>query len=181
MKKNKKSYKTKIIIILLLLLVGSFFFSKKAKENEKKMIDDLFGKEIVLDTKEFDDQGANHIRESNGFDYNSNPPTSGPHFVRAASWGFYEDKINDESAIHALEHGGIWVSYKDVTEEEKDILKQFFKENSQSVVISPREKNDSKIAIMSWGRSSKFDNVNLDILRKYILLYKNTSPEPIAK
>lgn len=179
---KKKKNKTNVYIaIIIFILAAAFLISKQAKQKEIKAIDNLFDKDIVLDVQDFDNQGANHINESTGFEYNSNPPSSGPHFAKAARWGFYENEIPDESVIHALEHGGIWVSYKNVTDEEKEILKQFYKENSQSVVISPREKNDSKIAIASWKRVVNMDSVDLDSLRKYILLYKNTSPEPIAK
>src|SRR3989344_6063535 len=38
--------------------------------------------------------GRDHIAASAQHDpYNSNPPTSGPHYAQAADWGFYEEPL----------------------------------------------------------------------------------------
>lgn len=44
--------------------------------------------------------------------YNSNPPTSGPHYADTANWGIHQTTIQDEYLIHNLEHGGVIVHYK---------------------------------------------------------------------
>ncbi|MDP3724235.1 MAG: DUF3105 domain-containing protein [bacterium] len=44
--------------------------------------------------------------------YNSNPPTSGPHYADTANWGIHETTIPEEYQIHNLEHGGVVVHYK---------------------------------------------------------------------
>ena len=44
--------------------------------------------------------------------YNSNPPTSGPHYQGPAAVGFYDKTLPDEQLIHNLEHGDVWVSYQ---------------------------------------------------------------------
>src|SRR3989344_5078 len=43
--------------------------------------------------------------------YNSNPPTSGPHYEQPSRWGVSQAELPDEQLIHNLEHGGIWISY----------------------------------------------------------------------
>ena len=124
MKKQKninKKKKTLIYIgVVVLFLVFSFVFSNKAKTIEEQELNDLFDKEIILDVQEYKNQGTDHISESGDFEYNSNPPTSGPHYGQAPSWGFYSEPIDDESALHAVEHGGVWVSYKELSEPEID-------------------------------------------------------------
>ena len=34
--------------------------------------------------------------------YNSNPPTSGPHYDTPAAWGFYDKELPDEQLVHNL-------------------------------------------------------------------------------
>ena len=45
--------------------------------------------------------------------YDSNPPTSGAHNPRPANWGIYGAVLPDDTVVHNLEHGGIWISYRD--------------------------------------------------------------------
>lgn len=112
--------------------------------------------------------------------YNSNPPTSGPH-AEASLWGIKDGEIPDENAIHNLEHGGIWISYKDLDEASVDTLKKIAERNSGSVILSPRSANDSKIAVASWGRLMKLDTVDEEKINEFIKRNKNKSPERLAR
>tara|TARA_B100000508_G_scaffold4874_2_gene3873 strand:+ start:3226 stop:3852 length:627 start_codon:yes stop_codon:yes gene_type:complete len=112
--------------------------------------------------------------------YNSNPPTSGAH-AGPAPWGFSENEIFDENAIHNLEHGGIWISYKDLDDDSVDTLRKIARENSLSVVIAPRASNDSSVAIASWGRLMKMDTVDEQAITEFIRKNKNKSPEKLAR
>src|SRR3990167_9301586 len=57
------------------------------------------------------DQGREHVTDIAGFSYNSNPPTSGPHFAVWAKPGVYGRLISDGYFIHSLEHGYVVISY----------------------------------------------------------------------
>ena len=57
-------------------------------------------------------QGREHIPlDAPHLPYNSNPPTSGPHYESPVPWGVYDHELPDEQLVHNLEHGGVWVSY----------------------------------------------------------------------
>src|SRR3990170_7051999 len=43
--------------------------------------------------------------------YNSNPPTSGPHFETWVKPGIYTEPQHDGELIHSLEHGYVIISY----------------------------------------------------------------------
>jgi len=181
-KQRNKNTKTLIFIgVTILLLLFAYISSNKAKQNEQQAIDDLFEKEIVLDVQEFKDQGTEHISEPGNFEYNSNPPTSGPHYAQAPEWGFYPKPIDDESALHAVEHGGVWVSYNNLNQDEIDILKEFTDTNAQSVIVTPRPENNTRISAVAWTKLVKFDDVDVDALQKFLLLNKNKTHEPLAK
>lgn len=55
--------------------------------------------------------GQDHVTDIYGLQYNSNPPTSGPHFPVWAKRGTYPYQISDGHLIHSLEHGYIVLSY----------------------------------------------------------------------
>lgn len=80
-----------------------------------------------------------------------------------------------------LEHGGIWISYKEIDDETKKILEEIGKSNPQSVIVSPRPANENRIAIVSWGKMMKLDLVDKALIQKYIDTYKNQSPEKLAR
>ncbi len=114
-------------------------------------------------------------------EYNSNPPTSGSHYAKEAEWGVYQNELPDEQLIHNLEHGGIWISYKpDIDPAIKVKLESIGNNNRGSVVVAPRAKNDSMIAVASWGRLEKLDNFNEVEIINFIDENKNRSPEPLA-
>jgi len=125
-----------------------------------------------------------HTQEGSIYDgpqYVSNPPTSGPHWPSPAARGIYEEEVPDERFIHNLEHGEIWISYHprvsaEVVEELRSIARGYSK-----LVMAPREKNDTDIALASWGRLDKWnlEGEPLDALRveNFIKRYTNTGRE----
>lgn len=125
---------------------------------------------------------ATHIQEGSVATYNSNPPSSGRHFGNAAEWGAYEKPVQDERVVHNLEHGGIWISYKeDVSSDDVAKLNAFATTYPKAVIVSPRAQNDSAIALVSWGRVLKLDSVDTKTTDDFIRSNVNNSPERFAQ
>jgi len=55
--------------------------------------------------------GRDHVTDIAGVNYNSNPPTSGPHFAVWAKPGTYDRLISDGYLIHSMEHGYVIIWY----------------------------------------------------------------------
>ncbi|MEK7189525.1 MAG: DUF3105 domain-containing protein [Patescibacteria group bacterium] len=123
--------------------------------------------------------GADHISAGEIHkSYNSNPPTSGPHTAADADWGIYQEEISDEAAVHNLEHGGIWITYQDVSNQElKNKLETLAGQYKSKILLSPRIKNDSPIALVAWGRLLKLANFDEIKIQQFIKQYKNKGPE----
>ncbi len=114
-------------------------------------------------------------------EYTSNPPSSGPHYAQTARSGFRAEPIPDQNIIHNLEHGDVWISFNPrVSEQIKEELKQFA---AAKVIITPREANDTDIALVSWGRVDKFNIENNDLptrrISDFIKRHSNQGPEKI--
>ena len=128
-------------------------------------------------------QSRNHISENApNPKYNSNPPTSGPH-ASPVKGGFYSGELRDRNVVHNLEHGFVWITYKNVDDKTLTKLEQIAKQFSGSVVISKREANDSPIALASWGRLEKLKAgaFNERLIINFIIKNRNKSPERLAK
>lgn len=126
--------------------------------------------------------GIGHIADDATYtSYNSNPPTSGPHYANPASARFYDKELPDEQLVHNLEHGNIWIAYKpDLPGNIIDILKDF---SGGNVVVTPRSKNDADIALAAWGRLDKFSieasGINKQRIKDFISRYQNKGPESV--
>jgi hypothetical protein len=114
--------------------------------------------------------------------YNSNPPTSGQHVPFTAPWGFHTEVIADEVIVHNLEHGGIWISYKDPNDTEAiEQLRALLPQLPRKTIVTPRPRNDSPIAVVSWGRLMKLERVDSALIIEFANAYRNKAPEPTAQ
>ncbi len=166
-KKNKKVLGALGVFVCLgALIFGGIWYSQRRARN-------LPGEFIA-------DQGREHITTTNHPVYNSNPPTSGPHFPQPAEWGSYKEELADENLIHSLEHGGVWISYKPgIPEEISKKLEGFYKKWGRKVIVAPRSKNDSDIALAAWNRLDKFNvsEYSDERVENFIKAFRNKGPE----
>jgi len=89
----------------------------------------------------------------------------------------------DINGVHNLEHGYIWITYRNISPNAIATLKKIAKRYSGRVLVSERKANDTQIAIASWGRYDKMRESELDeaYVLRYIKKYTNKSPEKFAK
>jgi len=127
--------------------------------------------------------GRDHITDGTTYtSYNSNPPTSGPHYANPASARFYDKELPDEQLVHNLEHGHIWIAYKPgLSKDVIGILKDF---SGRNVIVTPRSKNDTDIALAAWGRLDQFNvepsGIDKQRIKDFISRYQNKGPESIS-
>jgi hypothetical protein len=118
--------------------------------------------------------------------YTSNPPSSGPHYslegLGPIACQVYDKEIKDESVVHNLEHGAVWITYKDINDHDLAQKLSAIAKNFSKVVLSPRAANDSRIALVSWERVLKLDKFDKTKIEDFIKLYRNSklAPEPLA-
>jgi hypothetical protein len=114
--------------------------------------------------------------------YNSNPPTSGPHYVQPAKWGVYRYELPDEQLVHNLEHGGIWISYNQmVASGTIEKIETLAAQYPDKIIVEPRAKDDSPIMLVSWTRLLSLTEFDENTILNFIKLNKNRSPEPNAQ
>jgi len=169
-----------LIPTIILVGVGVWFFTKSSslvKPEESNKAEAV--STPVEGTIDYDIVSRDHIATgTNGSGYNSNPPSSGPHWQGPAKNGFYDTALPDQQLIHNLEHGHIWIAYKpDVGDEVKNKLKEISQKEDWKVVVAPREANDVKVASVAWGRVLKMDEPDYAKIEDFITTYRNRGPE----
>lgn len=132
-------------------------------------------------SKSFLYQGQQHIQSGEAHPaYNSNPPTSGWHYPQPAPWGIYQEILPDETVIHNMEHGGIWISYRNVKDQEtirqlEDIARRY----PDHVIMTYRPTDDTSIVIAAWGRLLTLDTLDSQQIYNFINRYRLHGPENV--
>ncbi|MDP3729138.1 MAG: DUF3105 domain-containing protein [bacterium] len=165
---NKITMWTIVVLVIGGLGYGLYYLASQPEKPKPGEAFPILGQEHI-------EVGATHPA------YNSNPPTSGWHYAKPADWGVYQEELPDEQLIHNLEHGGIWIAYKDVDQKTKSDLEVIGKKYPGSVIVTPRSGNDAKIVLASWGRLETLESFNETRIVDFIKANRNKSPEPLAR
>ncbi len=124
--------------------------------------------------------------------YNSNPPTSGRHYVVPADDGAYSTAPTDEQLVHELEHGRVIIWFKPtLPADTRADLKALFDEDTYQMVLVPRAKMPYQVAASAWngtpepsglGRLITCNTVEpglWDALRSFRDEHRSNGPEPV--
>ena len=114
--------------------------------------------------------------------YGMNPPAGGDHWSNWLNCGVYTEVQQSERAVHALEHGAVWVTYdaSALSADEISTLQNSLPDTY--IVMSPYEGLDSPVVASAWGAQVKLDGVDDPRLDQFITKYwkSPTAPEPGA-
>ncbi|MDP9069402.1 MAG: DUF3105 domain-containing protein [Actinomycetota bacterium] len=141
----------------------------------------------------FDNQ---HIEEGAPHDeYNSNPPTNGPHYATPSDTGFFTTAIEPERAIHNLEHGQIVIWYDPASPQQvKDDLEALAEKAPGVLLVTPYEGlDDFNFYLTAWnklpnepkesfgtGYLQGCDAVAQEVVDEFRRRHQGKSPEPIT-
>ncbi len=126
-------------------------------------------------------EGKPHLAANATFDdYKTNPPTSGVHRGQTSPWGSYRESPEKENLVHNLEHGGIIIHYKDLTDDQIDQVDEFADSFVDGVISVPNPDIDKPIVLASWRHMQKCDELSTTAIEGYIDDRCNKGPEKIG-
>jgi hypothetical protein len=89
--------------------------------------------------------------EARNPNWNTDPPTSGPHYGQTLIYGSYRDSVDVGRVLHNLEHGAVYIFYGDkVPETTVAQLEAFYAEHQNGTILAPYAKIGNKIALGAW-------------------------------
>jgi hypothetical protein len=132
--------------------------------------------------KQWPNEGANHT--DGPYEYKTNPPTSGDHFIQPAADGAYTEAPDIGQLVHELEHGRIIYWFPpDAPAQLKGQLKSLFDEDPFHMVLVPNETDmPYEVAASAWTRSITCETVTdktWDALRLFRDRYRDQGPEKV--
>lgn len=121
---------------------------------------------------------AGHTAEAVAYD--PTPPVGGEHDAVPQTCGFYSTPIRNENAVHSLEHGAVWITYRpDLPSDQVDRLRALA-EDQGKVLVSPVEELPAPVVASSWGRQLPLESTEDDRLGQFVQRFRGAAPEPAA-
>lgn len=104
--------------------------------------------------------------------YDQTPPMGGPHSPRWLRCDVYTEPVPNENAVHSIEHGGIWITYRpglDAASLTK--LGEIEQTNTEYVLVSPYPGLASPLVVTAWGLQLDLDSVDDPRLLAFVQTY----------
>jgi hypothetical protein len=109
--------------------------------------------------------------------YPMTPPAGGPHFGQWQNCvgDVYTAPIVDGNAVHSLEHGAVWITYKPGLGA-SDVERLAGKVRGQAyMMMSPYPGQTSPISLQAWGYQLAVDDAGDDRIDEFIRQFRQTA------
>jgi hypothetical protein len=110
------------------------------------------------------------------------PPVGGVHSSAWQNCGVYDQPVRNESAVHSLEHGAVWITYRpDASQVTIDTLRNLVRGQTH-VLLSPYPDLPRPVVASAWGLQLALDDANDTRLSQFVSRYAAgpQTPEPGA-
>jgi hypothetical protein len=123
---------------------------------------------------------SNHVTTT--VDYAQTPPAGGDHNAVWLNCGVYDEPVPNENAVHALEHGAVWVTYDPEQIDEAGVNTIRSQLPDTFVVVSPFPDLPAPVVASAWGNQVYLDGVDDTRLGDFVTKFwrSNDAPEPGA-
>jgi len=172
------------LAVLIIAAVSSFLASRGGSDTGAALA------AAGCTRSDFPSQGRNHVESlPNGFQYNSTPPTSGPHQPQPfapAVWGPYDQPIPEIKLVHNLEHGGVVIQYgSGISSSTVDAMLSWYREDPDGIVLAPlppsleQEKPAlrDQIALTAWTHLQTCERFSPEAFDSFVDDFRAKGPE----
>jgi len=112
--------------------------------------------------------------------YPQTPPVGGQHSAVWQNCGIYISPVTNENAVHSLEHGAMWITYRpDLAVSQVDAIRSAVA-GQPYALVSPYPGLPAPVVATVWGAQLRLDSAGDPRLQTFINAYKSGSqaPEP---
>ena len=112
--------------------------------------------------------------------YQQTPPAGGPHSPVWQNCGIYTSPVPNENAVHSLEHGAFWITYKPDLPADQIATLRADVTGQPYGLLSPYPGLPAPVVATAWGVQLKLQNATDPQLKTFIDTYADASkaPEP---
>ena len=163
------------VVLVGVVLAGAALYRWVSQDNSDVVPEQLPGV-VRYDVSNGDDHTKGHV------DYPQTPPVGGPHNPKWQNCGFYSGTVQNELAVHSLEHGAVWITYRaPLASSARAALTELAKSNDY-VLVSAYDDLPAPFVVSAWRhqlRLTSFDKTRID---SFVRVFSGgtTAPEPIG-
>lgn len=165
-------------VVGVVIVAAATFAVVKAQQEKEDLA--AAAADPIDGAKEYEDLSRNHV--DTGVSYPQNPPVGGDHASVWMNCGAYDEPVVPDQAVHSLEHGAAWISYRpDLAASQVDTLTTLAESNDY-VLLSPVEGIDSAVVLTAWGVQLAVDSADDPRVATFVEKYQQgpQTPEPGA-
>lgn len=127
----------------------------------------------------YDNLSQDHVTER--VDYPQSPPVGGAHHAAWWNCGVYDQAIPTHHAVHSLEHGAVWLTYRPgLPADQLETLRKLA--GDEFMMLSPVEDQPAPVMATAWGHQLSVDSASDPQVTSFIREYRQgpQTPEPGA-
>ena len=171
-----------VVVLIAAGIIGyGVYASTKANESVEDQARDIKG--VVDYRAQKNPQIDARDHKSGPLTYVTNPPVGGAHnpLWQNCMGDVYPEPIANEHAVHSMEHGAVWVTYKQgLAADQVETLKSKV-QGKDYMLMSPIANLDKNVSLQAWGYQLKVDNANDKRIDQFIKVLRiRASVEPGA-
>lgn len=121
---------------------------------------------------------TNDVVESE-VDYKRTPPTNDAHAPLWQNCGFYTEPVRDENAVHSLDHGVVWITYRpDLPQSQVETLRSYSDE--EYVIVSPYPGQPAPVIATAWRNQLRLQEATDRRLGKFVQQFRISQTAPLS-
>ena len=106
------------------------------------------------------------------------PPVGGVHSGIWQNCGIYEEPIDAKNAVHSMEHGAVWVTYRPELESDDVETLQDIVRGETHVLLSPYPQLKSPVVLTAWGIQLEIDSAGDSRIADFVDRYQQGPQTP---
>jgi hypothetical protein len=164
---------TVLVVALAVGVIGYAILQGKKKEDDANPAK-------IAGIERADFTGGQH--QEGLIKYKQSPPIGGPHnpYWADCTGTVYPRPIANENAVHSLEHGAVWITYKPgLANDQLDALSKLVG-GQQFMLMSPYPGLKSNVSLQSWGSQLFVDSATDPRVKRFVVALrqnKTSTPE----
>ena len=109
-------------------------------------------------------------------DYPQSPPVGGRHAPAWLECGVYDEPVREENAVHDLEHGAVWLSYRPgLGEDDVARLTDVLPDNG---ILAPYPGLAAPVVVTVWGRQLRLEGADDPRLELFLRRFGHSETAP---
>lgn len=165
--------------VVLASIIGAVAFVVVGEVRQREEVQAAASRPIEGE-QDFPDQSRNHT--SGPISYPRTPATGGDHAPVWTNCGVYGAPVQQMQAVHSLEHGAVWLSYRPDLAQDQIAELTSLAVGQPYLLVSPVADQDAPVVATAWGKQLSVETSSDERIAPFIKKYVQgpQAPEPGA-